>query len=233
MRLAYRENLDAFAHDLIIMCDLVGEIMATASDALLRGSLEAAEAALSQSGQLNEVRNRCSQRVVDLLVREGPLARDLRQVVSSIYIVEDFDRMAALARHIAHVTRDRHPGMVLATDLVGSFEEFTRLVKEMTDTTRDLLVDPDADQALELAIEDDAVDALADHLVIVLTQPDGSHTTREVVDAALLGWFYQRYADRCVSVGARIVYLSTGLQPREYLAQREYDQDETNPITWF
>ncbi len=226
MRLTYREHLDAFAHDLIIMCDMVGEIMAQASQALLRGSLEAAEASLSLAEGLAEVRDRCSQRAVDLLALEGPLARDLRQVISSIYIVEDFDRMAALAMHIARTARDRHPGKVIPADLTGYFEEFTRLVRDMTIKTRDLLASPDPDTALELAQEDDAVDDLDQHLLTLVTQREWTHTTREAVDLALLCRYYERYADRCVSVGARIVYLSTGLRPQEYLAKQERDRAE-------
>lgn len=231
MRIAYREHLDAFAHDLIIMCDMVREIMVTASDALLRGSLESAENALSLLEGLDEVRTRCSERAVDLLALEGPLARDLRQVISSIYIVEDFDRMAALAMHVARTARDRHPEHVLPAGLEEYFGEFSRLVEDMTDKTRSILVQPDPDLALRLAREDDAVDDLANRLMAVLTQEEWPHSTREAVDAALLVRFYERYADRCVNVGARIVYLSTGLRPGEYLAKQARDQAGTDPVS--
>lgn len=43
MRTTYRERLDDFANDLVLMSDLVRETMAESSDALLRGSLESAE----------------------------------------------------------------------------------------------------------------------------------------------------------------------------------------------
>ncbi|MGP6175665.1 phosphate signaling complex PhoU family protein, partial [Corynebacterium sp. A21] len=160
MRATYQEQLNDFAHDLIIMSDLVRDIMVQACDALLRGSLESAETALTRAEDLPEIRTRCTQRAVDLLALHNPMARDLRQVISSIYIVENLDRMAALATHIAGSARRRHPDLAIPAALTGYFEELTRLTVDMVNKTRDLLIAPDADIAIALADEDDAVDDL-------------------------------------------------------------------------
>ena len=97
MRAAYREQLDNFAHDLIIMSDTVHNLMTLASQALLEGALQPAEEAVSLREELDEVRERCEDRAVSLLALENPMAKDLRQVISSIYIVEDYYRMGRLA----------------------------------------------------------------------------------------------------------------------------------------
>lgn len=228
MRATYREQLDNFAHDLIIMGDLVRDIMAHASNALLRGSPDSAESALILSEKLPEIRTRCSQRAVDLLALESPLGRDLRQVISSIHIVEHLDRMAALATHIAHAARRRHPDAPIPSALNGYFEEYTRLTQDMANNTRGLLITPDADIAIALSRDDDAVDDLNNHLMTMLTQRTWPHTTREAVDTALLSRFYERFADHCVSVATHIVYLTTGLRPDQYLAKREQDHAQAD-----
>lgn len=224
MRSTFHEDLDAFSHDLIIMFDMVRAIMTQASDALIRGSLDAAEDALSRMEDLSEIRIRCDQRAVDLLALQGPIARDLRQVVSSIYIVDDFDRMGALAMHIARSARRRHPDPVIPESIRAEFTEFIRLTGIMTEQTRNLLIAPDTDLALTLAAEDDAVDDLHNALMTRLTQQEWPHSTREAVDAALLSRFYERYADHCVNVASRLVYLNTGLHPEEYRASREPEE---------
>ncbi|WIM67301.1 phosphate signaling complex protein PhoU [Corynebacterium breve] len=226
MRTVYREHLDAFAHDLLVMCDSVRSIMDKASEALLTTSLEKAEDALSLADPLEEIRVRCEERAVQLLALENPVASDLRQVVSSIYIVEDFNRMAALAMHVANTARRRHPDPVLSDDMVGYVEEMARLVQEMGEKTHDLLVDPDADVAMILNEDDDAVDDLNSFLLELMTQREWKHSIRQAVDLAGLTRFYERYADHCVNVAARIVYLTTGLQPEEYLRKRESDREE-------
>lgn len=228
MRTAYREDLDSFAHDLIVMCDSVQTIMSKASHALLGASLQAAEEALSMADELEEIRVRCEERAVELLALEGPVARDLRQVVSSIYIVEDFNRMAALAMHVAKAARRRHPEHAVPERMAGYFTEMARLVTEMAEKTRNILIDPNADAALMLTDDDDAVDDLNEHMLVMLTQREWSYSTREAVDVALLARFYERYADHCVNVAARIVYLTSGLNPDEYLAKRERDEAEAD-----
>ena len=228
MRAAYREHLESFAHDLIVMCDSVQSIMANASEALLSSSLEPAEQALSTADELEEVRVRCEERAVALLALEGPVARDLRQVVSSIYIVEDFDRMAALAMHIAKAARRRHPEHAIPVQLLGYFKEMARLVEEMGEKTRDILVDPNADVALVLNEDDDAIDDLNEYMLTMLTMREWEHTTREAVDVALLSRYFERYADHCVNVAARIVYLSSGLNPAQYVEKQERDRAEAD-----
>lgn len=233
MRTAYRSELDDFAHDLITMCDTVREAMSKASNALLRASLQQAEEALSMMDPLEELRQRCEERAVQLLALEAPVASDLRQVISSIYIVEDFDRMGALSMHIAKSARRRHPERAIPDSLEGYFTELARLVDEMSAKTRDVLVNPDADFALGLAEDDDAVDKINDHLLKVVTQREGDFSTREAVDTALLLRFYERWADHCVNVSTRIVFLTTGLMPEQYEYHRDQDNTEADIIRRF
>ncbi|MEK0373318.1 phosphate signaling complex protein PhoU [Corynebacterium mastitidis] len=219
MRTAYREHLDAFSHDLVVICDIVDTVMVKASEALLHTSLQAAEEALSLEEKVEDIARRCETRAVELLALEGPVARDLRQVVSSIYIVEDFRRMGALAMHIASTARRRHPQPVIPEDQRASFERFSQLVADMADQTRDLLREPDAQAAVALSKDDDAVDELHQRVMAGLTQGRWTGTVPQAVDATLIGRYYERYADHCVNVAARVIYLTTGMTRSEYLAQ--------------
>lgn len=228
MRTSYRQQLDEFAHDLITLCDLTKDTMSKASDALLRDSLASAESALSNADQLEEVRIRCEVQAVELLALETPLARDLRQVVSSIYIVEDFARMGALGMHVANAVRRRHPDPVVPEEFTGFIKELSRLVENMSDKIRQILITPDADIALDLASDDDAVDDLHHHIMRILTSRPWPHSARNAVDLALLSRFYERYADHTVNVAARLVYFSSGLQPEEYIRKREHEEIEAD-----
>lgn len=217
MRTAYREELDDFAHDLIVMCDTVCAVMDKASDALLRGSLQSAEDALSHEDMLTEIHARSEERAVDLLALEHPTPNDLRQVISSIYIVNDFNRMGRLAMHIANTARKRHPETAIPEAVRAYFVELHRLAGEMSAKTRGVLVEPDTDVALDMAEDDDAVDELYHHLVALVSREDWEYSSKEAVDIAMLAREYERYADHCVAVASRIVYLITGMKPEEYL----------------
>ncbi|APT91966.1 PhoU family transcriptional regulator [Corynebacterium phocae] len=221
MRTAYRERLDNFSHDLIVMCDKVEQMLGLATSGLLDSDLQAAEETLSTRDDLEVIRLRCEERAVRLLALENPLATDLRQVVSSIYIVEDLNRMGKLANHVAKAARRRHPETAIPTEYLGYFRELARLCTDLLHQTRELLINPDADSALALREDDDAIDDINEHIMTILTLRDWPGTAREAVDMALLCRFYERFADHAVNVSSRIVYLTTGLQPDQYLAKKD------------
>ena len=226
MRTEYREHLNAFAEDLQFMSDTVRTVMRYASKALIDGSLEDAEAALTEADTLKEIRVRCEERSMALLALESPVASDLRQVFTSIYIVEDFNRMGTLGRHIASVARLRHPEYVYDETMKPTVVELARLVDTMGELIHDQLIAPDVDGALAMSEFDDELDALNQHLLNSVTAHDWQGTSRTAVDLALLGRYFERYADHCVNVAARIVYLVTGLTPERYVRKKDADGHE-------
>ena len=223
MRTEYREHLNAFSEDLQTMSDTVRTVMRYASKALIDGSLEDAEAALTEADTLQEIRVRCQERSMALLALESPVASDLRQVFTSIYIVEDLDRMGALSRHIASTARLRHPGYVWDETMKPTVVELARLVDTMGELIHDQLIAPDVEGALAMSEFDDELDSLNQHLLNSVTANDWPGTSRTAVDLALVGRYFERYADHCVNVAARIVYLVTGLTPERY--ERKKDKD--------
>ncbi|WP_040421889.1 phosphate signaling complex PhoU family protein [Corynebacterium timonense] len=220
MRTVYREHLEAFANDLLDMCDTVRHVMSNASAALLNQSLENAEEALSSADALTEMAQRCEERSMQLLALENPVASDLRQVLSSIYIVEDFQRMGVLAAHIATTARLRHPSPVVPDTMEPCVAELARLAEDLGSKTHALLEDPDTGVALGLRDDDDDVDVMENYILHALTQQEWPHSVREAVDLALICRYYERYSDHCVNVAARTVFLITGLKPDAYLEQQ-------------
>lgn len=231
LRTVYREHLQAFNEDVLEMSDSVREVMEFATAALLEQSLEDAEAALTATDALKEIGQRCEERSMSLLALHSPVAYDLRQVISAIYIVESFERMGSLAKNIALLARLRHPSPVYPEQLQGYIQELARLVHEMGAATRKLLVEPDADAAVELHTIDEGVDDMKAFLSNLVTDREWQFTNREAVDVSMLARYYERYADRCVSVGRRMVFLITGLKPETYVQQR--DEVDYDPMEKF
>lgn len=228
MRTAYREHLENFSRDVEVLADAVENIMRKASTALLTQSLQSAEDALSASDELEDLRARCEERAVSLLALENPMAKDLRQVISSIYIVEDFHRMGQLGKHIAKIARRRHPESPIPAPYRGHFERVCELARHMSESAREVLTNPDTDGALELHHDDDEVDNLHHWLLAQTTDDRWQGDTCEAVETAMLSRYYERYADHCVNVASRIVFLNTGLAPEEYLARQEEDARTEN-----
>nr|BFE74444.1 hypothetical protein GCM10020092_077450 [Actinoplanes digitatis] len=72
------------------------------------------------------------------------------------------------------------------------------------------LSDHDAVLAAQLDRDDDAMDHLYQRLFAVLLSPDWPMGVEAAIDGALLGRYYERYADNAVNVGHHVVALITG-----------------------
>lgn len=213
MRTVFHSKLDEFSDQLVRFCETNSRLLDRATAALLDGDELAATEVIDGAAELEELRADSEQHAFELLLLESPVAGDLRQVVSGIYIVEHFTRMAALAGHIARVARRRHPHPVVPEPLVPLLRELAQRDGQMARRLTALLVEHDADKARTLDAEDDAVDNLHSDLMKQISSEDWPHGSVAAVDLALLARYYERFADHTVSIANRVVYLATGERP--------------------
>jgi phosphate transport system protein len=82
---------------------------------------------ISDDEELDAAQARCEEHTFGLLSLQAPVARDLRLVVSAIQAAEKIERMGDLARHVAELTRRRHPACAVPADLGAQFGEMARL----------------------------------------------------------------------------------------------------------
>ncbi|HIW96809.1 MAG TPA: phosphate signaling complex protein PhoU [Candidatus Corynebacterium gallistercoris] len=231
MRTAYRDQLNQLTHDLQLMADFVRTSMESASHALLNADLAEAERVVGSIDTIEDLREQAETAAFGLLALEAPVARDLRQVVAGQHIVENLTRMAALSVHVAKMARRRHPDIAVPEPLRGYIAEMARLGADAAQKVKDILVHADANKALELMRDDDAVDDIHQHLFQLTTQREWPYSVREAVDITLLSRFLERYSDHAVGIGQRVVFMVTGLAPEEYEIQKQNEavkQDRMN-----
>ncbi|QKT06576.1 phosphate signaling complex protein PhoU [Gordonia sp. X0973] len=221
MRTAYHEQLTELNSTLGQMCELSGVTMEHATRALLQADLDVAEELLRDREGMTGLAADAEDRAFKLLALQAPVAGELREVVSGFQIVADIDRMYALALHVAKVARLRHPEPALPEEVRGYFAEMGRLAVRLAHGARDVLDSLDANAALALGADDDAMDDLHRHLFSVLMDRDWPHGVAAAVDVTLLGRYYERFADHAVAVGRRVVFQATGKTPEQIIAEQE------------
>ena len=216
MRTVYHEQLAALAIQLGEMCGLAGVAMQRATQALLQADLVLAEQVITDHEQIMAMSTRVEEDAFALLALQQPVASELRAIFSSIQIAADVDRMGALAVHVAKIARRRHPQHALPEEVTGCFSEMGRVAVELGNSAQQVLMSRDPEKAARLREEDDAMDNLHRQLFTVLMDHDEwKHGVPAAVDVALLGRFYERFADHAVEVGRRIVFQVTGALPAE------------------
>jgi phosphate transport system protein len=197
------------------MCSLAGMAMKQATQALLDADVAVADQVISDHEQIVAKRARAEKDAFALLALQQPVAGELRDIFSSIQIMADAERMGALAVHVAKIARMRHPQHALPEDVHGYFAEMGAVAVAMGDSAKQVLVAGDPQKAARLRDEDDAMDNLHRNLFTMLLDRAWKHGVPAAVDAALLGRFYERFADHAVEVGRRVVFKVTGALPPE------------------
>ena len=213
MRASYHEELDALLGNLHHMAELVEHAIIEATAALLNADLTRAQAVISSDARLDEMHEELEFKCLSLLALQAPVAGELRTIVSAIRVVFELARMGDLAAHIAKIARLRFPNHAVVSELVPNFTRMSQVCAEMIHTASQSLDEHDASQARTLATTDIEVDELRrDHFTTVLGE-GWSGTTAQAIDVALLGRYYERFADHAVAVARRAIYLITGQTP--------------------
>jgi phosphate transport system protein len=210
VRAAFTEELEGIVESMVAMSRLVGDAMEGATSALLDADLQVAEQVISADETVDQLYHEVEERALELLARQGPVATDLRLVVTSLRIVADLERMGDLALHVAKVARRRYPGTAIPPELRGTIREMGEVAKGIVAKAADVISARDIVLAAELERDDDVMDGLHRALFTSMLSPAFSGGIEVAIDIALVGRYYDRYADHAVSVARRVVFMVTG-----------------------
>ena len=210
MRQAYQLRLAELGEHGFAMSQFTSESLRKATRALLDADLSLAEQVIASDLQLDQMRASAENVALELLALESPVARDLRVVVSAMWIVSDLQRMGQLAIHVAKAARRRHPAHVIPMDVRPIIERMGRVGVHLADEAGLVLRERDIELARRLEVEDDLMDDLQRELFSAMLAPTWKHGVPPAVDIALLSRFYERFADHAVAVARRVVFLVTG-----------------------
>jgi phosphate transport system protein len=210
MRDTYHKQLDSISHTLVEMAELVGQALSRATRALLESDLPTAEAVISADEAVDALHHDLDFRTLDLMARQQPVAGDLRTLVTSLRMSADLERMGDLARHIAKIARRRYPDCAVPEELRATFEKMGEIGVDLADRVARIVEHQDAEAALTLEAQDDAVDRLHRTVFTTLLSQDKPYAIETAIDVTLLSRYYERFADHAVSVAQRLVFLVTG-----------------------
>jgi phosphate transport system protein len=210
MREEFQADLVEVNRLLVTMAEAVGAALRKATTALLTADLDAAETIIDRDAEVDALYRQVEAKVSDTIARQAPVASDLRTVITALHVSADLERMGDLAEHVAKTAQRRHPSPAVPAELRPVFQQMGEVADRMADKILTVLSSPNAEQAAELEKDDDSMDDLERDLFKVLLRDDWPYGAETAIDGALLGRFYERYADHAVNIGEQVVYLITG-----------------------
>jgi phosphate transport system protein len=213
MRDSFHQQLEHISEELTAMARLVELAVTRSTDALLTGNLTLAEQVISGDASVDALQKLVEDEAFEQLALQQPVASDLRALVATLRMVAELERMGDLAEHVAKIARLRYPDIAVPRELHDTFRRMGRLAATMVRMSGLNVIERDVAAARELMSLDDEMDQLRMSLFRATVDSSWQHGVEGAVDVALLGRYYERIADHCVSLARRVIYLVTGDYP--------------------
>jgi phosphate transport system protein len=198
LRSEYHRQLEEIDSALSRMIVLVEEAISAASTALLSADDDAAEAVAVRREEIEELHRSVESLVVRQLVRQAPVARDLRFLIAVLRIIPELELGAALAGDIAR-RGTMHIGPELPPRIRGLVNELFEHALDMWRQAEDGYRDRAPEVRDRLETEDEEIDEL--HASLSAELASGLLRAPVLVEMALIARFLERLGDHAVEVG--------------------------------
>jgi phosphate transport system protein len=213
MREQFRVELGEISDTLVTMAEAVCVAMRRATSALFEPDGTLADEVVAADAEIDALYRNVEDRVFTILARQTPVASDLRLVLTSLHVAGDLERMGDLADHVARTARRRLPACAVPSPVAAVMKEMGEVADRMAGKIGPAISGRDAQTAAQLDRDDDVMDELHRSLFRVMYAEDWTEGAEAAVDTALLGRYYERYADHAVNVGRQVVFLVTASHP--------------------
>jgi phosphate transport system protein len=207
-------ELEALKRVLLTMAGEVESQIAGAVRSVIERDSALAETVIAGDGAVDEHEIEVDRRVVELVVRERPMARDLRLVFTAIKVAPCLERVADHAVNIAE--------QALSLNRVPPLKPFLTLPR-MAETAIGMVRDAisaflraDAALAREVIARDDTVDAMHEEIFreLLTYMMEDPRTIPRALALLLIARSLERVADQGTNIAEQVVYLAEGLDIR-------------------
>jgi phosphate transport system protein len=210
----FEEEFNALNEALQEMGGLVAQSVHRSVLSLVEKNEDYASQVLRDEARIDQLEIRIDDLATSIIVRDNPVARDMRFVVVAIKINTDLERMGDMAVGIVErsLAAMRQPELPLKTSFTG----IGNIVESMVLQALEAFVKRDADLARGILKSDDAVDRMRNEItteLIDLMKKDPS-TIERAIDYILIARRLERIADHATNIAEDIIFMVKGVDVR-------------------
>ena len=213
IRKQYDSDLEALKTALVEMGQNAAEAVENALEALCTADAAAAQKIVQGDDRINNMERDIEHRCMTLLLRQQPVASDLRKVSTALKMVTDVERIGDQASDIAELVLHLH---AKSTDAVGVLEDILKMgddVLKMVKRSIAAYVQVDLAVAAEVIAHDDVIDAAFARISSEIAQYIAAHPTEAetALDLFMVTKYLERLGDHAVNVAEWVEFLKTGV----------------------
>ena len=210
MRDFFREQLNELKQELTIMGSNCEEIIALASCALTDMDEELVDKVKTIGAQIDESERTIETICLKLLLRQQPVASDLRQISAAMKIITDMERIGDQAEDIVEIIpyMNAHPD-----EKFPKIREMARAAQTMVTEAVDAYVKQDLELARKVMAHDDIVDDYFTQVkngiidIIAAEPSQGAYA----LDLLMIAKYFERIGDHCTNIAEWVEFSITGI----------------------
>ena len=210
MPIDLESNLTNLRKNLLNLGAKVEQRLYMVTDAIRNADAKAAKVVKSGDEEIDVDDLAIEEECVRLLALAGPVASDLRTVLTIMRISGEFERVADLSKGISKrvIRVSKMPAIRLPEPLVEMCTE----VRELFSKTLKALADMDVELARQIRTDDDVVDRLHKAIIVWAREeiPRDPESTNAAIELLAVAQRLERTGDIAVSIAGNLIYLVEG-----------------------
>ncbi|MDI9474659.1 MAG: phosphate signaling complex protein PhoU [Bacillota bacterium] len=209
-RLTFDQELKDLHDTLIKMGKVVENAIDESILALKNKDIEVAKRIIEGDNVVDELEKEIEHKCLLLILRQQPVAGDLRKISTALKIITDMERIGDHAADIAEQTIDIADGNVY-----GSTKEIVPMTEVAISMVRDAIIAfirDDLELARDVRTRDDVVDNLFRQYKLELAEVirSGKDTGEHALNYLMIAKYLERIADHAVNICEWIEFAQTG-----------------------
>jgi len=210
MRNKFDEQLDLLNDMLVDMGALVEKAIKRATYAIVHHDKKMAKEAISLDREIDNIEKEIEALCLRLLLRQQPVARDLRLISAALKMITDMERMGDQAADISEIAK-----FLIGKKYIINLENVPQMAEataKMVTESIDAFIRRDLELAQKVIVYDDVVDELFDKIkddVIGLIQKDKANG-EQAIDFIMIAKYFERIGDHATNIAEWVVFSITG-----------------------
>ena len=209
-RATFDRALNGVKDDVLRLGALVELALEQAGRAIVQRDSDLADRVRWDDSKVNELQREVNTEITTLIATQGPVARDVRELLALYHASAELERMGDYAVNIAKLAQQL--ASEPETPILQQIPRMEQICREQLHAAMRALVDVSEEEARAVCERDDEIDDLyssvyEDAMKLLTEAPEHSRQTTHMLFAA---HHLERLGDRVTNIGEDVVYLATG-----------------------
>jgi phosphate transport system protein len=209
MREHYTKKLEELHTELIRMGALCEDAISNAVKGLFDDNEDLREKTIRLEAEIDQKESEIENFCLRLLIREQPVAGDLRQINAALKLISNMERIGDQAADIADISAFMKGSSVKKEIHI---EEMARAAVNMLNDSVDSFVAWDAQKARDVIAYDDVVDGLFSQIKneLLRRMAKDASAAGDCLDLLMIAKYLERIGDHAENIAEQVLYTITG-----------------------